>query len=1159
MIGKLFKKDINRNIEGVVKADSLSDEAVFQEVDEYVITNELHQKLDDFFEEYSQTIGKTTSDIGVWISGHFGSGKSHLLKILSYILTDDRKHSDLIGELFLEKIDDFELKNNIQKALKSPSKTILFNIDQKSDIGFKQQNDAILSVFMKVFNEMRGYYPKFGYIAQFESDLDKKGKFESFKKKFQEISGESWESGREAVLLYSDDFAKALASVDGISQDSAKELIDKYEENYSLSIEDFAKEVKAYIDKQEPNFRLVFFVDEIGQYIGDNTKLMLNLQTIVETLSTVCKGQAWIVVTSQSAVDELVNSDKKMENDFSKILGRFKVKLNLTSQNANEVIQKRLLDKKEEAKRDLQAIYQKIKNSLPSIIHFTDRSRMYKNYKTEDDFILSYPFIPYQFDLLQSSITGLSKHNVFQGRHQSTGERSMLDVVQNIAKKIADKEIGNVATYDGFFDGLSSIIRGDVQTQIQKATDILTPFEAKVLKTLFMVKYVKEFTSNLDNITTLLIDNIIDINISKLKKDVKNALEVLNQQKYIQKVGDRYEYLTDVEQDIEKEIASTEIEQREVINELVSWIYDDIIKINKIRYSKNRQIYPFTRKLDDVIVKGTKEEDLSIDIITPYNSMEYDDKKLFHKSMAERGLFISLPNSYELMQDLETYVKTKKYIPQKQSGSLSNNEKILLMNKADNNNTRREKLQNDIKEYLENAPIYLNGKTLEIASKDIKTRLESAFETLIQSVYPSISLLTKVYEEQDIKTILEQSDDLLTGSDDALTQAESEIYGYIKREKNSHKTTTISTILEHFKTRPYGWYQNAILSLLASMYMKQKIDLKQNSTPLNKDEVLQALLNNRQFHTIITVREEIAPQKIQQVKSILTQLYPEVNFQISTPRDIYQLCKTQTSKLTEKIKNYKNLNYPFGNSFDEILEVLTPLSRLKEDELFDKLTSLEDDLLDCKEDLIEPLMEFMNGEQRKIYDEIREFLKTNKDNLRYINDSSKVALEELLKNDKAFLGQHIQRAKKVLDSLKDRLTPLIESNRQEAIEKIDNLIQKIQSNKNFQKVPVDERHKIIKPLLHIKDEINDTINIDTIKQRVSAEALDNELINAEEKMYELIPEDIKPTNKPKAIKFAQVYPKTIHSLSSEEDVREYIKDLEQKLLQEIKEGKEIIL
>ena len=46
MIEKLFKKDIHRNIEGVVKADNLTDDAVFKEVDEYVITNDLNKKLD---------------------------------------------------------------------------------------------------------------------------------------------------------------------------------------------------------------------------------------------------------------------------------------------------------------------------------------------------------------------------------------------------------------------------------------------------------------------------------------------------------------------------------------------------------------------------------------------------------------------------------------------------------------------------------------------------------------------------------------------------------------------------------------------------------------------------------------------------------------------------------------------------------------------------------------------------------------------------------------------------------------------------------------------------------------------------------------------------------------------------------------------------------
>ena len=96
MIRNIFKKDIKRPIEGVIKADNLSDESVFTEVDEYVITNDLSKKLDEFFEIYSSTIGQPTESIGVWISGFFGSGKSHLLKILSYILSNHRVHSDLL-------------------------------------------------------------------------------------------------------------------------------------------------------------------------------------------------------------------------------------------------------------------------------------------------------------------------------------------------------------------------------------------------------------------------------------------------------------------------------------------------------------------------------------------------------------------------------------------------------------------------------------------------------------------------------------------------------------------------------------------------------------------------------------------------------------------------------------------------------------------------------------------------------------------------------------------------------------------------------------------------------------------------------------------------------------------------------------------------------
>ncbi len=348
MIKDIFKKEIDRKIEGVIKADIVDDDSVWNEVDEYVVTEELVTKLETFFDVYSQTIGQPTQSVGVWISGFFGSGKSHLLKILSYILSSRSVNSDLIGELFCTKIDlkEFELIGNIKKSLSIKTDTLLFNIDTKAESGAGNRgNNAILQVFLKVFNEHRGYYPNQPSIANFERNLDKKGKYQSFKDSFFEISGTQWVDERDALPFVIDDAAKAFSTVQNISFESAIEQLNKLDEVFTISIEEFAKEVREYISTKEKNYRLVFLVDEIGQFIGENTSVMLNLQSMVETLATICKGQAWVVVTSQSAIKSLISTHDGLENDFSKIMGRFDVKLDLTSQNANDVIQKRLLNK----------------------------------------------------------------------------------------------------------------------------------------------------------------------------------------------------------------------------------------------------------------------------------------------------------------------------------------------------------------------------------------------------------------------------------------------------------------------------------------------------------------------------------------------------------------------------------------------------------------------------------------------------------------------------------------------------------------------------------------------------------------------------------------------------------------------------------------------
>lgn len=1161
MIKSIFKKDIKRTIEGVIKADNLSDEAIFQEVDEYVITNDLSKKLDEFFTVYSSSIGKPTESIGVWISGFFGSGKSHLLKILSYILANQRIHSDVIGELFMEKVkEDFELKGNISKALNVPAHTLLFNIDQKAEVGAKNNDDAILSVFMKVFNEMRGYYPKFGYIAKFESDLDKQGLFDKFKDRFKELSGESWESGRETIFIENDNVAQALSEVKGISLESASEVIDKYEENYSLSIEEFVKEVKEYIEKQEPNYRLIFCVDEVGQFIGDNTKLMLNLQTIVETLATVCKGQAWVIVTSQSAVNELVANQKSTEFDFSKIMGRFKVKLNLTSQNANEVIQKRLLDKKDESHKDLTSIYNKVQNSLKSIIHFSDRGRQYKSYESGDNFADIYPFVPYQMDLFQSCIMGLSRNSAFQGKHQSIGERSMLDVVQNVTIKVSEDSIGTLATFDKFFDGLSSTIRGELQAQINQAINSLgiDSLEVKILKILFMVKYVKEFNANVDNLTTLLV-NSVEIDISELKKSVIKSLAILADQIFIQKVGDIYEFLTDVEKDIENEIKSTTIEQREVTSELAKWIFDDVLRTNKVRFELNKQDYIFARKMDDALVKG-KDEELMLNIITPLTSDDYTHERLTHKSFADRDIIIYLEPNFEFIKDLEMFVKTNKFIPQRQSGNLTDTERNLLFNKASDNNKRRDKLQDDLKELFSNAKVYFNGNVMEIKSSEPKFLIDKAFNEAIPVIYPNITMLGKIYSETDIKTILLQNDDLLTGSDDALNEAENEMFNYLKRQKSSHQNITISKLLEQYSVKPFGWYQSSILCLIASMYMKKRVDLKKNSTPLGKSEILSVLSSNREFsNTIVSVIEVVDDKKIKKAKDILSELFPDGTFTSSSAREIIELANKEYQKTLSKLQGYLTHSYPFKDSFNSAIDALKEYEKLDYDNFFEKISEIEDNLLDAKDDLIEPLFEFMEGEKRKIYDEIQSFITLNKDNLYHIQDDKINDLFAILSDSTPHIGNKIQLAKSSLKTIQEQLIPLIEDVKTKATAKIEDIIKQLQTNENFEKVASEDRFKIIRPLQNIVESIKSSNSIDFINQRASDGSLRDEYEKGIERIHELMPQpEVKIERKP-TVRFSNVTPKTRISITSLDDVDEFISELRSKMVNEINNGKEILV
>jgi hypothetical protein len=346
---------------------------------------------------------------------------------------------------------------------------------------------------------------------------------------------------------------------------------------------------------------------------------MTNLQTIAESLATKCRGRAWVIVTAQEDMGTVVGEmGKQQGNDFSKIQARFANRMKLTSADVAEVIQKRLLMKNEEGVRLLSDIYHAQSNNFKTLFDFADGSQTYRNFQDREHFIHSYPFIPYQFALFQSAIQNLSQHNAFEGKHSSVGERSMLGVFQQVAIQIGDHEIGQLATFDLMFEGIRTALKSNIQRAIIQAENHLDGPLHPAAENALPGQIRQGVQADVRNLCVLMLDGF-NQDLPALRKRVEEALSLLEQQTYVQRNGEFYEYLTDEEKDVEQEIKNTEVESSDVAAELEKIVFDHVIKHRKIRYDENGQDYPFSRKLDDRL--HGREYELAIHVISPFHEM----------------------------------------------------------------------------------------------------------------------------------------------------------------------------------------------------------------------------------------------------------------------------------------------------------------------------------------------------------------------------------------------------------------------------------------------------------------------------------------------------------------------------------------------------------
>ncbi len=1056
-IHELFLKPVDRPIDGVIKADDARN--LQTELEEYVVTRDVALGLDTFTHRY---LHELTSN-GVWISGFFGSGKSHLLKILSLILdgqplANGTKPADVI----LPKIEDEIVKANLRKATAIPSRSILFNIDQKFDGIGGDHSAPILEVFVKVLNELQGYYGKQGYIAKFEHDLDMRGDFGPFKETYLKLNGATWENDREAIATARKAaFTKAYAAHFGVAEAEASNLMRQVREDYRVSIESFAQMVKDYIARQPAGFRLNFFVDEVGQFIGQNSKLMLNLQTVAETLGTVCNGRAWVFVTSQADLEGVLGAFKGMEaQDITKIMGRFKTQLTLASADVREVIQKRLLAKTEEEPEVLTDIYDREKDNLQTLYRFGDNSINLAGWRGSDEFCNFYPFHTYQFDLFQLAIQQLSKHGVFTGKYLSVGERSMLAVFQEVAKAVRNQTVGHLATFDLMYDGISASIRGDMQTTIKMAERQLGEgLPIRILKSLFLLKWVREFKATPRNVAILLI-NKPDIDIRAHEKAVLDALALLESQSYLQRNGDLYEFLTDTEKDIEVEIKNTEIDDSMVADLLTKVLFADVLRDPKIRYEGNGQDYTYARKLDDALIG--READIALNIITTEHPNHTNAATLAAQNTGKAELLAVLPADTSLTDQTRLYLKTQKYV-QQNTGAGDASRKAILDQRSQQNSIRRTAMQELASQFLGKAPLYLNGSRLDtVGEGDARNRFAKACQELISFSFPNLKMLKGGYDDTTLANALLAQDDLLTSGTQTVSEAEQEILTYVMRNQNNGERTSIEEILRNFGKRPYGWYPMAVLTLVSRLFRMGKVELR-NTELLDARSALELLKNTRQHGSVrVRLQEQFDATKVNALKKFHHDFFDRPNAGTEA-RSVGQLT---SEALAAEVRDLTVLldqvtRYAFLEPLRPIVGTISALAEKDYTCLLNHLGEFQDDLLTAKEDVLSPIKAFMHGPQRIAYDDAITFLREEEANFAEVPAVEVQPLRDLAASAHPYRGNAVPTAKAAVAKLRGILADLLKAERDRALANVDTQSARLSAIEDFAALTEADRTQVL--------------------------------------------------------------------------------------------------
>lgn len=865
-------------------ADDFSDEKLKllrYELQTFVCEGQYAKGMVRILESYLGNITKAKQP-AAWVSGFFGSGKSHLVKVLRYLWTDYQFKSDNVTARGVA-----QLPSDISDLLVELSNTGkrhggLFAASGTLGSG---AGDSVRLALLGIIYKSLGL-PDTYAVARFILLLKSQGIYEQVKS-LVESKGKDFL--KEARRLYvSTVLSEAILSADSKFASNAAETKNLLRSQYPPQVEDISNDemldaLHEAITASSEQFPCTLIVlDEVQQFIGEDSNRTNHVQEIVESCSSHFGGKLLFVATGQSALSGTPQ--------LQKLRDRFTVKVELSDSDVETVVRKIVLEKKQDKVPLIHKIFEKHAGEISR--HLAD-TRIGPSNKDKEDFVPDYPLLPVRLRFWERSLRAADMAGT------ASQLRSQLRVVLEATKDIAEKTVGNVVPADFIFDQKASdminsgFLHNEVYQLIKQQDDGTEEgkLRSRLCKLIFLINKLPRdkgaddgIRATPDTLADLLLEDLNE-GSTVLRKRIPDLLSGLVKLNHIMQVDSEYRIQTRESaawnEEFQKHFSHISNDAGEIATLRTDALRDEcfgVLKGVKILHGSSKQ----PRKIE--LYFGSQPPDISGKEDVPVwirDEWSEDEGSVLSDARAagtdSPTVYVFLPK--KSADDLKRALVTRKAAEKTlASRSVQNTREGQEAQQA--METRRKvaetALGNVLSDVLAHAKVFLAGGS-EIQGLILSEKVKDAAERSLSRLYPKFELA----DDPKWATVFERA---RKGATDALELVghtgdveKNPVCAEVLKSIGSGKTGTV--IRKHFAASPYGWPRDAVDGALLVLLLNGHISATYNGKSLKVSEVDQRNITVTEFRcetVTVPANQKIAVRKLLQEADVKTKAGDEL-------------------------------------------------------------------------------------------------------------------------------------------------------------------------------------------------------------------------------------------------------------------------------------------